>query len=167
MFTNAFAGSTKKPTDAQLTATLGPSRPVWDQLLTDLAEQHGISGHEWKSYSSKARWSCRVTRKGRTVANSKSHPGSRRKSQARPPAKEPADLEPSPSHAVDVLEPTPRLCFVDVIHSIELVSRETYGMAMTGAMPMPRDTTQTNVNARAFALTKSSPPSVPVCRAGK
>jgi hypothetical protein len=99
MFTNAFAGSTKKPTDAQLTATLGPSRPVWDQLLTDLAEQHGISGHEWKSYSSKARWSCRVTRKGRTVANSKSQPGSRRKSQARPPAKEPADLEPFPSHA--------------------------------------------------------------------
>ena len=67
MFTNAFAGSTKKPTDAQLTAALGPSRPVWDQLLTDLAEQHGISGHEWKSYSSKAGWSCRVTRKGRTI----------------------------------------------------------------------------------------------------
>lgn len=67
MSMNAFAGSTKKPTDAELTAALGPSRPVWDHLLADLAEQHGVTGHEWKSYSPKAGWSLRVTRKGRTV----------------------------------------------------------------------------------------------------
>ena len=30
-------------------------------------------------------------------------------------------------------------------------TRAQYGIAMTGAMPMPSDTTHTNVNARAFA----------------
>jgi hypothetical protein len=30
-------------------------------------------------------------------------------------------------------------------------SRAAYGIAMTGAMPIPSDTTHTNVNARAFA----------------
>ena len=64
---NAFAGSTTKPTDAELAAALGPSRPVWDRLLADLADQHGVTGHEWKSYSPKAGWSFRVTRKGRTI----------------------------------------------------------------------------------------------------
>lgn len=67
MSVNAFTGSTKQPTDAELTAALGPSRPVWDRLLADLAEQHGVTGHEWKSYSPKAGWSFRVTRKGRTI----------------------------------------------------------------------------------------------------
>lgn len=67
MSMNAFTGRTKKPTDAQLTAALGSSRPVWDRLLADLAELHGVTGHEWKSYSSKAGWSFRVTRKGRTI----------------------------------------------------------------------------------------------------
>jgi hypothetical protein len=39
---------------------------VWDQLLAHLAEQHGVEG-EWKSYSRKAGWSFRATRRGRAI----------------------------------------------------------------------------------------------------
>ena len=67
MPTNAFIGRTKKPTDAELTDALGPSRPAWDRLLAELAEQHDVTGREWKSYSPKGGWSLRVTRKARTI----------------------------------------------------------------------------------------------------
>ena len=67
MSPNAFIGKTAPPTDRELTAALGPARATWDQLLADLARDHGVDVHEWNSYSLKAGWSLRVKRKARTI----------------------------------------------------------------------------------------------------
>ena len=67
MLPNAFIGATRKPTDAQLAAALGPAKAVWDSLLTELAERLGVTGQEWKSYSAKAGWSLRLMRRKRTI----------------------------------------------------------------------------------------------------
>jgi hypothetical protein len=67
MSPNAFIGKTEQPTDGELSAALGPARAIWDQLLADLAREHGANIHEWNSYSPKAGWSLRVKRKARTI----------------------------------------------------------------------------------------------------
>ncbi len=67
MSPNAFIGKAKQPTDEELTAALGPARPTWDQMLADLAREHGADVQEWNSYSLKAGWSLRVKRKERTL----------------------------------------------------------------------------------------------------
>ena len=64
---NAFIGRTEPPTDADLDKTLGPAKGVWDQLITDLAVEHGVTIHEWRSYSPKAGWSLRLKRGKRTI----------------------------------------------------------------------------------------------------
>lgn len=64
---NAFIGRTKPPTEEDLAVALQASKGAWDRLLADLAGQYGVTGHEWKSYSPKAGWSLRVTRKARTI----------------------------------------------------------------------------------------------------
>jgi hypothetical protein len=65
---NAFIGKTKKPTDDELAAALGPAKSVWDRLVKDLAEESGVDVQEWNSYSPKAGWSLRLKRKKRTIA---------------------------------------------------------------------------------------------------
>jgi hypothetical protein len=68
MTTNAFVGKKQTPTDEELAATLGPVKPTWDHLLAELAQEFGVSVHEWKCYSPKAGWALRVKRKARTIA---------------------------------------------------------------------------------------------------
>lgn len=75
MLTNAFVGKQQQPTDADLTATLGPARLAWDRLLSELTQQHGVDVHEWKSYGTKGGWSLRVLRKKRTVVWLSPSPG--------------------------------------------------------------------------------------------
>ena len=67
MFANAFINQPQQPTEAELIAALGPAKGVWDQLLSDLASEHGVKGYEWKCHSPKWGWSLRVKRKERTV----------------------------------------------------------------------------------------------------
>ena len=67
MLKNAFIGKPHPPTNADLVAALGPAKAAWDQLLTDLAQEHGVQGHEWKCHSPKWGWSLRVLRKQRTI----------------------------------------------------------------------------------------------------
>jgi hypothetical protein len=67
MSTNAFVGKKEEPIDADLTEALGPVKPAWDQFLADLAQEHGVNIHEWKSYSPKTGWALRVKRKARTI----------------------------------------------------------------------------------------------------
>ena len=67
MSPNAFIGKAEQPTDEELSAALGPARAAWDQLLADLAREHGANVYEWNSYSLKAGWSLRVKRKARTI----------------------------------------------------------------------------------------------------
>lgn len=67
MLPNAFIGKPKKPTENELSTELGPAKPLWDQLLADLAEQHESALHEWNSYSPKAGWSLKVKHCTRTT----------------------------------------------------------------------------------------------------
>jgi hypothetical protein len=64
---NAFIGKTERPTDSDLEKAMGPTKPVWDGLIADLAAQHGVSIQEWNSYSVKAGWSLRLKRGKRTI----------------------------------------------------------------------------------------------------
>lgn len=59
---NAFIGRTEKPSDADLTKALGPAKPIWDGLVTDMAVQHGVATREWKSHSPKTGWALRLMR---------------------------------------------------------------------------------------------------------
>lgn len=67
MLKNAFIGRTNNPTDVDLAAVLGSSKATWDQLLAELAQEHGVQVHEWKCHSPKWGWSLRVIRKKRTI----------------------------------------------------------------------------------------------------
>jgi hypothetical protein len=64
---NAFIGKTEKPTDEDLIKALGSTKPVWDQLIADMASQYDVAIQEWSSYSLKAGWSLRLLRKKRTI----------------------------------------------------------------------------------------------------
>lgn len=64
---NAFIDKPKMPTDAELTAALGPAKALWDQLLAGLTERCKIDVQEWSSYSRKARWSLRLQHKKRNI----------------------------------------------------------------------------------------------------
>ena len=64
---NAFIGRTELPTDAELVQALGAAKPVWDGLIAGLAAQHGVSGREWKCYSTKTGWALRLLRGKRTI----------------------------------------------------------------------------------------------------
>ncbi|MGA3144701.1 MAG: DUF3788 domain-containing protein [Verrucomicrobiota bacterium] len=67
MLPNAFIDKPKKPTAAELTAALGPSKALWDQLLAGLADEHNLTVQEWNSYSRKAGWSLRLKLKDRNI----------------------------------------------------------------------------------------------------
>jgi len=55
---NAFIGQRTPPSQTELAACLGPSLPVWNELLAWL-ESLGIAGGEWKSVSLKYGWGLR------------------------------------------------------------------------------------------------------------
>ncbi|MGA2062674.1 MAG: DUF3788 domain-containing protein [Thermoguttaceae bacterium] len=67
MLSNAFIDKTKKPTDDELTAALGPAKAIWDQLLAELADEYNIVDQEWNSYSHKAGWSLRLKHRKRNL----------------------------------------------------------------------------------------------------
>jgi hypothetical protein len=62
MRTNAFIGKQEPPPDDELSAALGSSKALWDQLLSELAAEYGLTACEWHSYSQKAGWALRVQR---------------------------------------------------------------------------------------------------------
>lgn len=64
---NAFVNKPTQPTEVELAAALGPAKAAWDQLLSELAQEHGVNVHEWKCHSPKWGWSLRVKRKARTI----------------------------------------------------------------------------------------------------
>ncbi len=67
MYTNAFIGKTKKPTESEVARALGVAKSVWDKLLSDLAEQYELTECEWNSYSPKYGWALRIKRKKRNI----------------------------------------------------------------------------------------------------
>ena len=64
---NAFLGKTTRPSDSDLAKALGRTKPRWDQLVSELASEHGVATREWKSYVAKSGWSLRLTRGKRTI----------------------------------------------------------------------------------------------------
>ena len=67
MLPNAFIGKPKPPATAELTVALGPAKSLWDQLLSNLADEHSLTIQEWNSYSRKAGWSLRLKLKDRNI----------------------------------------------------------------------------------------------------
>jgi len=55
------------PSDADLSKALDSAKPVWDQLISDLAAQHEVTDQEWRCYSPKAGWALRLKRGKRTI----------------------------------------------------------------------------------------------------
>jgi hypothetical protein len=64
---NAFIGRVKKPTSADVSVALGPSKALWDNLIADVKNECKIDGQEWKTYSPKVGWSLRLMRKKRNI----------------------------------------------------------------------------------------------------
>jgi Protein of unknown function (DUF3788) len=65
-FRNAFIGHAREPADREVNAALGAAKPLWNQLLAELAAEHKLT-REWNSYSIKAGWSLRLKRLGRNI----------------------------------------------------------------------------------------------------
>jgi hypothetical protein len=65
MLPNAFIGKPKQPTEDEVTAELGTTKPLWDQLIADLAKEQNVDVQEWNSYSPKAGWALRLKHKDR------------------------------------------------------------------------------------------------------
>lgn len=63
---NAFTGRKTPPSEKELAACLGPSLPVWNQLIAWLATK-GIARGEWKSISPKYGWGLRPALGKRTI----------------------------------------------------------------------------------------------------
>ena len=64
---NAFLGKTTRPSNADLEKALGRAKPLWDQLVAELASEHDVTTREWKSYAAKSGWSLRLMRGKRTI----------------------------------------------------------------------------------------------------
>jgi len=64
---NAFLGKTTQPSDSDLEKPLGRAKPLWDQLVAELASEHDVTTREWKSYSAKHGWALRLKRGKRTI----------------------------------------------------------------------------------------------------
>jgi hypothetical protein len=64
---DAFLGKTTQPSDSDLEKALGRAKPLWDQLVAELASEHDVTTREWKSYSAKHGWSLRLKRGKRTT----------------------------------------------------------------------------------------------------
>jgi hypothetical protein len=67
MLPNAFIDKPEKPNEDELAAELGPTKALWDQLISSLADENDVDIQEWKSYSLKAGWSLCLKRKKRTI----------------------------------------------------------------------------------------------------
>ena len=53
---NAFIGREEMPTDAGLAAALGITKLLWDRLIAEMAERHGVALQEWRSYCPAGRY---------------------------------------------------------------------------------------------------------------
>ncbi|HXR38702.1 MAG TPA: DUF3788 domain-containing protein [Terracidiphilus sp.] len=65
---NAFIGHADQPTPAEVSATLGATAELWEELVNWLATEKGVADQEWKAVSpNKYGWSLRLKLKKRTI----------------------------------------------------------------------------------------------------
>ncbi|HET6205204.1 MAG TPA: DUF3788 family protein [Terracidiphilus sp.] len=66
--TNAFIGKTEQPSPEELTAALGPSEKLWQELVQWMATKLGATTQEWKGVvPKKYGWSLRLKIKARNI----------------------------------------------------------------------------------------------------
>lgn len=64
---NAFAGKTTEPKSTELTAALGSTSALWNQLVDSLLADLHSADHQWNSYSPKYGWSFIIKVKKRRI----------------------------------------------------------------------------------------------------
>ena len=65
-YTNAFLGKEKQPVEREVSAALGDSKILWDELLSELKKEFQLKP-EWNSYSIKAGWALRMKKGERNI----------------------------------------------------------------------------------------------------
>jgi hypothetical protein len=65
---NAFIGKAEQPSPAEVSAALGPSAGLWNELIAWMADKLGVATQEWKGvYVHKYGWSLTLKLKKRTI----------------------------------------------------------------------------------------------------
>ena len=64
---NAFIGKLTQPTPKELAGKLGQAKDLWNDVVTNVASECGITEKEWNCYSPKAGWSLRLKHKKRNI----------------------------------------------------------------------------------------------------
>ena len=64
---NAFIGKKAQPTQAEISAALGPAATVWNDLVDSLISELGVTNQEWKSSSPKWGWTLVLSFKKRRI----------------------------------------------------------------------------------------------------
>lgn len=67
MIENAFIGKLTQPTPKELAGKLGPAKYLWNDVVTKITGECGITDKEWNCYSPKAGWSLRLKQKKRNI----------------------------------------------------------------------------------------------------
>ena len=65
---NAFIGKSEQPSNTELAAVLGPSAPLWSELIEEITADTPSLAQEWKGVcSNKYGWSLRLKQKSRNI----------------------------------------------------------------------------------------------------
>ena len=65
---NAFIGKTEQPSAVEIAAALGPTAPLWNELIEWMADKLGVADQEWKGICvHKYGWSLTLKLKKRTI----------------------------------------------------------------------------------------------------
>ncbi|HWH58666.1 MAG TPA: DUF3788 family protein [Terriglobales bacterium] len=67
MIENAFIGKLSQPTARELAGKLGPAKDLWNDVVSNVTGECGITDKEWNCYSPKAGWSLRLKQKKRNI----------------------------------------------------------------------------------------------------
>lgn len=64
---NAFIGHADQPTPTEVSAAIGATAELWEELVSWIATEMGVVDQEWSSSSPKHGWSLRFRSKKRTI----------------------------------------------------------------------------------------------------
>ena len=64
---NAFIGCAKQPSATEIASALGPTAPLWQELIHWLATEKNVKEQNWSSVSPKYGWALRLKLKKRTI----------------------------------------------------------------------------------------------------
>ncbi|MFC1476092.1 DUF3788 domain-containing protein [Candidatus Zixiibacteriota bacterium] len=76
METIIFDNKEKPPQDKDIAKALGKTKTLWDDLHAHLGQEYAPVSLEWKFYSGKFGWTCKVVHKKRTIVHLRADQGS-------------------------------------------------------------------------------------------